>query len=194
MSFHANLYQEIFLLSEGKDSTSFEPFVIYKTIDDLNDDLADYDESRIDDIRVLHGFLTPATVIPKEFEDENPFIIIENPAEVGSALVYESNSDMAKELAEEIEHLIDGSVSTLTAEVSIEEIYILYGYDVSVSTKEYEVEDDERTAMLSGKTLINGEDRTGLTVEEWDLDELRIQRMLKVSSSARGLMQKHFNK
>lgn len=194
MSLHAHLYDEVFLLIESKDSKSFATIAVYKTIDELNDELADFHESMVDSIRVFHGVLTPATIIPKDFIDENPYIIVEDPTEVASAMVIETNADVSKELADDIEKLFHQDAREEVDNAEIDDMFILYGYELTAMVKEAPDTAEDDGMIMRGDDNILSNGKTGLTIEEWDVDDLRIGRMLKVSKQANALERKHFHK
>lgn len=194
MSLHANLYNEVFLLIESKTGISFATIAVYKTVDALNDDLADFHESMADSIRAFHGVLTPATIIPKDFIDENPYIVVEDPTEVGSAMILETSADVPKELAEQIEKLFHKDSREEIDNAEIDDMFILYGYELTIMTKEAPDTAEDDGMIMRGDNHILSTGNTGLMIEEWDVDELRIGRMLKIAKQANALERKHFHK
>jgi len=110
------------------------------------------------DLRVLHGMLTSARSIPKDFKDRQPFLLIRDPEDNERGVLLDADSDGCKELASEIEKVL-GSEEIATFFIDIEHVYILYGYELSLV----------------------------LSVDEDDLDEEIIIDCIEVGDAARKL-------
>lgn len=103
------------------------------------------------DTVVLHGVLTKASSIPRNLRGKKAYIILEDIYNPDQALVLESKTNSDKELSEKINALIDGNDNHLSPmpwrncsiDADIDDIYILYGYEVSVILSLDEEELDE---------------------------------------------------
>ena len=104
------------------------------------------------DAVVLHGVLTKAASIPRNLRGKKAFIILEDIYNADQALVLEAGVQSDKGLAEKINALIDGDDKHLAplpwrnyaVDIDIDDVYILYGYEVSVilSLDEEEIDDE----------------------------------------------------
>jgi len=104
------------------------------------------------DTVVLHGVLTKASSIPKNLRGKKAYIILEDIYTADQALVVEAGTPSDKELAEKINAIIDGNDKHFspvpwrgyTIDTDIDDVYILYGYEVSVilSLDEEELDDE----------------------------------------------------
>lgn len=103
------------------------------------------------DTVVLHGVLTKASSIPKNLRRKRAYIILEDIYNADQALVLEAGIQSDKELAEKVNDVIDGKDRHLlplpwknyAIDADIEDIYIFYGYEVSVVLSLDEEELDE---------------------------------------------------
>jgi hypothetical protein len=131
----AYLNQEVFMLVPSGVITEEDILNAFYTIEELNNYLEVYSEEELEDMRVLHGYLVPATIIPKDFNGVFPYIIVENPLDPGSGFVQESDADIAEELAEQMEKIIrEAEKQDVDAEYSIKDFFILYGYELNLQT------------------------------------------------------------
>ena len=104
------------------------------------------------DTVVLHGILTKASSIPKNLRGKKAYIILDDIYSADQALVLEAGVQSDKELAEKINAIIDGNDNHLlplpwrnyTIDTDIDDVYILYGYEVSIvlSLDEEELDDE----------------------------------------------------
>ena len=100
---------------------------------------------------VLHGILTKASSIPRNLRGKKAYIILEDIYNADQALVLEAGIQSDKELAKKVNGIIDGNDRHLaplpwknyTVDVDIDDVYILYGYEVSVILSLDEEEIDE---------------------------------------------------
>jgi hypothetical protein len=101
---------------------------------------ASTDPEAAKDMRILHGYLTSADVLPSTFGNRNVFLILEEPYDDATGLIVESAADDPEGLAYEIEQLIDHPNIGLSNSVhsgpdltgiEIENVFVLYGYEIS---------------------------------------------------------------
>lgn len=134
---HCN--KEIFLAYNDEDNDRDLPVEIYITselmelVDHINKLIPSIDFN----IKILHGILTNASVLPKNLRGRTAFMIVDDTI-LDHALVSESNAQSDKDLANTIDSLLLYNKSE-----SIEDIYILYGYEISAILSLNEEELDE---------------------------------------------------
>lgn len=84
------------------------------------------------DIKVLLGWLTPATVLPKNLRGKIPYILVQSP-NISYGFIIESCAESGKELSKEVEKILDIADIYINDDVGIENIYILYGQELNVT-------------------------------------------------------------
>lgn len=89
---------------------------------------------------ILHGVLTKASTIPKNLRSKKAYIIIEDIYDQSQARVIEAGIQTDEELANKIS-LIVGNKNTISiplqqrtydVDVEIDDLYILYGYEIPI--------------------------------------------------------------
>lgn len=132
--------------------------------------LANYIEILVPNIdfntKVLHGILTGAFYLPKNLKGKTAFIIIDNTNKSDHMLIIESGAYSDEDLAFSINKLLLYNKHGSTYPLKIEDIYIFYGYELSLTLSLDPEEIDEEiintcqeiirnTEMI--KTTINGD-------------------------------------
>lgn len=156
------LYEEVYVVgTDGAVSYAGE-LTICGSFEDLLSYLKTKNVSINSDLRVLHGVLTPAKTIPNDFKNRQPFILLKDPDSTGHGIMLDADAENdCNELALEIEMILDAERSEEIASFffEIDHIYILYGYELSLT----------------------------LSIDEGDLDEEIIENCLDVAKEARKL-------
>lgn len=137
------LFKEVYVVGADHIVSSSGPLKAFENLEDLLGFLAKKNVSTNSDLRVLHGYLTPAAVIPRELGNCNPYILIEDPYSLGNGLIFEADAEDFEELAEEVEEALQSQeVSAFFAEM--ENAYLFYGYELNVvlSVNEEDLDDD----------------------------------------------------
>lgn len=155
MSLEDNCNKEIFLAYSGEENnnqhgSSVEVFTTTELLA-LVEHLKKMTPSLDHDTIVLHGVLTKASSIPKNLRGKKAFILLEDIYTADNALVLEAEVHSDKELAKKINNLIDEKYKHLAPfpwknypiSITIEDVYIFYGYEVSVILSLDEEELDE---------------------------------------------------
>lgn len=154
MSLEDNCNKEIFLAySEESNDKQGATVEIYITTELLTmvEYLKRLTPSLDYDVVVLHGVLTKASNIPQNLRGKKAFIILEDIYSQDQAFLIEAGVKTDKELAEKVSSLIDDNTQSPIPipwkehpmSVEIEDVYILYGYVVSVILSLDEEELDE---------------------------------------------------
>lgn len=155
MSIEDDCNKEIFLAysEEGNNNQHGDSVEIFTTTElmVLVEYLKRLTPSLDHDTVVLHGVLTKASSIPKNLRRKKAYIILEDIYSADQALVLEAGIQSDKELAKKIDAIIDGNDKHLfpvpwrnyAIDTDIDDIYILYGYEVSVILSLEEEELDE---------------------------------------------------
>lgn len=139
-----------------KNSCNKEIFLVYN--DEKNDegipvkicimfefmDLIDHLKKLIPNIdcetKILHGVLTQAFNLPKNLRGKTAFIIINSSS---NALIMETDSTSDKDLALTITSILTNNNPNFIPPLKIENIYILYGYEITTVLSLDEEEIDE---------------------------------------------------
>lgn len=145
--FIKQLYSEIFVVDLNNDEPERNvPAKIYSDFFDVIEDLNSIDNKGI---KIMHGHLLPATVIPSKFNGVNVFVIV-NFSDQHYGFVAESESDTPEELAMVIELIINNSQMLAPREIRIEDVFLLYGARIKTTLSVTEDELDEEFIERSG--------------------------------------------
>lgn len=100
--------------------------------------------------RVFHGILTLGEFIPSSFHGKSAFIICIEPFEDSKGNIIESTDGSPEGLAEEIVNIMSFGGPTYGTKVGIEDVYVLYGYQLEpcLSINDDEI-DEEIIAVCS---------------------------------------------
>lgn len=135
--------QEVYVITE---SSEFEPgdTVIVGDWAELTAALGKYSPMINSDVQVYHGFLNTAMGLPSNLRSRTPFVIMYDSADLSSAIVYESASETVEDLATEIEEVVNTGAD-YSIDVDIDNIYILYGYQLEtcISVSEDELDEEQ---------------------------------------------------
>lgn len=155
-----HLYNEVYVVGPDSVVSDGGELTICSSFEDLLTYLKTKNVSINSDLRVLHGVLTSAKSIPKTFKNRQPFLLLEDPEKDGNGIMLDPDVDNdCNELASEIERVLQGSEEVASFFFEIDHVYILYGYELSLT----------------------------LSVDEDDLDEDTIKDCLEISQEARKL-------
>lgn len=138
-----NCNKEIFLVYNEEDYNKGFPIEIYVTsefmelVDHINKLIPSLDFG----IKIVHGVLTDASVLPKNLRGRTALIITDDVCVLNHALVLESNAQSDKDLAIDINSLL--THNKFMKPLDIDNIYILYGYEISTILSLNEEEIDE---------------------------------------------------
>ena len=135
------LGKEVYVIT---DSTEFEvaDTTIVETWGELRTSLQACDPTVCNETQVFHGHITSAMQLPPSLEGKTAFIIIYDSNDPSKAVVYESASEDIEAMSIEIEEAI-ATNSDFDLTINIEDIFILYGYQMNVSLAVSEEEVDE---------------------------------------------------
>lgn len=121
--------QEVFIVTSGEEEDEGKIFAcldIYEVIEYMKLLNPDTDSGT----RVFHGILESAEVLPKNLRNKSVFLMFLNPVDGERGYVAESGSATPSELALEIETSMAFGVEVFREEPSIEDVLILYGYQL----------------------------------------------------------------
>lgn len=152
------LYNEVYVVGTDVTISAGGDLVVCSSFEDLLNYLGAKNVSINSDLRVIHGVLTSAQSIPKDLKGLQPFILLKSPENDHGILFDADADDDCAELAAEIEKILEsGEIASFFFE--IDNVYILYGYELSLT----------------------------LSVDEGDLAEEIISECLEVAEAARKL-------
>ena len=153
-----HLYSEVYVVGVDSTVSTHGELTVCASFEDLLNHLKTKNVSINSDLRVLHGVLTSAKTIPKDLMGRQPFILLKDPDAQGGIMLDADTDDDYNELAMEIEMCLEsGEVASFFFE--IDHVYILYGYELTLT----------------------------LSVDEDDLDEEFIADCLEIGKAARNL-------
>lgn len=124
--------EEVFVtvVEENGDEYSVEAF---DSVEDMNKSLNGMHPELSDEIKAYHGVLTSAKYIPKNINKKiTARIIVTNPRDESESIVYGDEEDDVEELAESIETLITDNLQSPYEDITIDEVSILYGYELDL--------------------------------------------------------------
>ena len=136
--------KEIFIVTGSEDEES-EEIKVFATWKNLILHLNNMNAAIDSDTRVFHGILSPAEVLPSSFKGKSIFVVCLDPTDKTrtKGCLVESVSDTPADLGEEIESVISMGESSHAQSIDIDDIYILYGYQLEVCLSINEEEIDE---------------------------------------------------
>ena len=142
-----------------KDNCNKEIFLVYNEEKNDNDipvkveiisefmELVEHVKSLIYSIdsgtKILHGLLTRAFSLPKNLKGKSAYIIINNGYNTDRVLIMESGAQSDKDLADTIDALLAYNTTGFTVPLKLENMYIFYGYELSITLSLDEEEVDE---------------------------------------------------
>jgi len=153
-----HLYKEVYIVGADSALSISGELTVCSSFESLLEHLKTKNISINSDLRVLHGVLTSAKSIPKDFKDKQAFLLLEDPDSKDHGIVRDADADSCEELAAEIMTVLD-SEEIASFFFEIENVYILYGYELSLT----------------------------MSVDEGDLDEDIIETCIEVAEEARKL-------
>lgn len=155
------LYKETFILAEDVPTTGPGELFGFGTLEGLLDHLNGKSVQQASDLRILHGALAPGKNIPRAIKGQTPFIILAS-KKMYRGIVVDSESEDWVSLADEIvELLIKHNEDFRSQPYDIEETYILFGYELSL-TSHINEEDINGTMLSKCISLVESQKPIGL--------------------------------
>lgn len=137
--------REIFIVSGDDDEEISDIFIAENRIE-LDEHLASLNPATDGDIRVFHGIITYAEYLPTSFHNKSVYIVVESNDQPGQGCVVEGG-ETPEEVAREIESIIISSSPMTYGNLSIDDIYILYGYQIGLGIAIDEEDLDEEKIL-----------------------------------------------
>jgi hypothetical protein len=173
---HAFSDEIVFILCASGTYDDNGMMEVFRDIEELNRKLVEYSEEELEDYRVLHGLLASVKVIPKDFCGLFPYLVVEDLMEPGQGTVVESDADVPQELTVQIEKALSKvSDSDPDVEYTIDDIFVLYGYELTLT----------QTANLQEQ------DRIALCIDEFDVNDIQIGEANKILREISRLKVRH---
>lgn len=140
-----SLFEEVYVVAPDSNASASGYVKVFKSFEDLLAHLKSKNPGLTSDLRVVHGVLTPAEVIPSDMRERLAFLVIEDPTKPGDGILLDADVDNDyKELAERIEEVLENEdVADFYFEV--EDIFIMYGYELNLVLSVNEDELEEKT-------------------------------------------------
>lgn len=138
-----HLFKEVFVVGIDHITASSGELAVYRSFEDLINYLSTKSIAVNSDLRALHGVLTSGKAIPQDFCGRQAFILIVDPESDNHGILIDSDSeDDCKGLAAEIEKLLANEEIAANF-VEIDNVYILYGYEMNITLSVNEEDIDE---------------------------------------------------
>lgn len=158
MSIKDYINKEVYVVGADSVSCVCEEIKIFLSFEELINHLKTKNLEINNDLRVIHGVLTSAKTIPADLRGRQAFIVLLDPAVEDQGMLFDSSSDNNfRDLAEEVESLVDSEDADFLC--TIDDIFIVYGYEMPLT----------------------------LAVDEDDLDEEIIESCLEIAEAAAKL-------
>ena len=123
------LYQEVFVV--GTVGGDIGDIAFLTSIEEVVENLSFVDAvTAFDEICVFHGVLTPAKYIPPKFYGKRPHLIYVKPSDVSKGAIAELKAKNMQDLADMLERFMSGARVEGEPTISIDDVYILYGYSI----------------------------------------------------------------
>ena len=128
--------QEVFVIFP--DYNTIVDIVITKGLNETLDYLKMFEPEEYFETKVLHGVIAPADILPSDMLDNDCALIVLIPGVSVDGLSLRGTvieTDVACNpsfLAKEIEDLIDGADTALAYPPVIEDVFVLYGYELEL--------------------------------------------------------------
>ena len=126
------LYEEVYIVGVDTTTTPSGELTICGSYEQLITHLKTKNISICSDLRVVHGVLTSAKSIPKELKNQQAFVIVIDQENHSHGVILDSESDNYRELSYEIRSLLQGNEIADFFFFEMDQIFILYGYELSV--------------------------------------------------------------
>jgi hypothetical protein len=128
--------EEIFIICSA---TSDSPFGVLRVFDgfigpvQVIQALSEYTLAETPDLRVLHGVLRSAEFLPQSLRSVTAYLVVENKTMEEMGVVIESSADTPEQLAAELSTVLENIDGLdLGGAESIDDLFILYGYEVDI--------------------------------------------------------------
>ena len=129
---------EVFVVNGDEDNEYSDLFVTDQRVT-LDEHLAAINPKITEGLRCFHGILQKASYLPVSFKGKSIFIVCVVQDQLGKGIVVEG-ADSPAELAKELETLIGAESPFVHGSIEIDNIYLLYGYQLDLG---YTINDDD---------------------------------------------------
>jgi hypothetical protein len=137
------LGKEVYILAESEDQ-EVQEISIHLSYESLVASLEKFDADTSGDMRILHGVLASAAFLPQKLAGKSAFIMVWS--EEGNA-IKDSSCQHTEELASELTRIMEE-----WPKVDIDDLFILYGYDIipclGINSEEIDEEAVARCMLL----------------------------------------------
>lgn len=146
--------QEVYIIIGDEDEDVSDIFVT-ESWEDLVAELATKTPDVDSDVRVFHGVLHSAEFLPNSFHGKSAFVVIQDPSDLTRGCLVESCSDSPEEVAADLTNVIDmGGGGAFTDLIDIDDIFLLYGYQMNLCITVSEEEVDEEI-ISAGEMIVD---------------------------------------
>jgi hypothetical protein len=132
LKYMTHIYREVYAAAPDSTVTPVGEVGLFDNYEKLLEHLRTKNICVCPDLRVIHGILTSAKSIPRNLRNRQAFILLFDPKNEGQGVLLDSAAeDNCQELATEIQNLL-ASEEAASFAFEIDDVYILYGYELNV--------------------------------------------------------------
>jgi hypothetical protein len=125
------LYKEVFVVGPDNDANTAKETHIFENFEDLMQHMKTLSIEDDADMRILHGYLTPAEVLPSSIRNKSVFIITTDEDDDQDTAITEVEPALGVEkLADEIKDIVKDGL-TISFTTNIDSTFLLYGYEIN---------------------------------------------------------------
>lgn len=125
------LYKEVFVVGPEENASTAAETHIFENFEDLMGHMKTLSVEDDAEIRILHGYLTTAEVLPSSVRNKTVFIITTDEDDEKDSAIIEVDSGLGVDkLAEEVKDIVADALS-ITFTTNIDSTFLLYGYEVN---------------------------------------------------------------
>jgi len=133
------------------DMGGSQELFVCETLEGLHDHLTTLTPTMDSDVRVLHGVLTNAMVLPSSLRRRSVFFVLPNIyAGAGVGAIRDADVSNIDELADKVTEMVKENIYYIS---DPEDICILYGYEIKVTLGVADDDIDDEAVSAGGKIL-----------------------------------------
>lgn len=129
MMYSKFISKEVYIVT-GPDDEETSDFFITEDWDTMIAVVEEKNLATDMETRVFHGLLGSAEYLPGNLKGKSAFVVVIDPLDSKKGAVVECDATNMEEVAANIESLLDMSARTSLDDLSIDDLFILYGYQL----------------------------------------------------------------
>jgi hypothetical protein len=146
---------EVYVLCADEDQETSGPLRVFDRLSQLQAHMTKLNVARANQLRVIHGILTPAEFLPSSLRGKTPYLVVQNVDDADKGMVFEATSSTVEDLAADIQSVLLNAATYAIGAEGIDDLHILWGYEISICLSVDEDDIDEEA--LDGCIAISAE-------------------------------------